>query len=302
MTLKNFDFSDDSTQSQELMEFLDHTISGQPLLQLAKDEGRLGVLLADISSSRAPRWAAIDPDLEIYGASVPKLGILLGILQHHATGSDFRKNILTDFESSITAMIKKSDNLESGKLYALTSFDSIHSALRQHGLYEWDEATRTGRGGMWCGVAYNTPGTKTWFEENPAYLEKYNPDFTARLSPKSGQEFAMTVRAGASFLLKMVQGRLIDQKYSDIAKNFLKQISTSKFAKSLLACDPEAIWYGKTGTYNGHLAEVSLVEGPGYRFILALQLSNHRSNDVFEYMAQKVTNFVRSTSNLPGGS
>lgn len=302
MTLKNFDFSNDATQSPEFFEFLNRTVSSEPSLQLAKDEGRLGVLLADISSARLPRWAAIDPDLEIYGASVPKLGILLGILQHHATGSDFRKNILSDFESSITAMIKKSDNLESGKLYALASFDSIHSAIRQYGLYEWDEATRTGRGGMWCGVAYNTPGTKKWFEENPTYLEKYRPDFAAKLSPKSGQEFALTVRAGASFLLKMEQGHLIDRKYSDIAKNFLKQISTSKFAKGLLACDSEAIWYGKTGTYNGHLAEVSLVEGPGYRFILALQLSNHRSNDVFEYMAQKVTNFVRSAIELPGDS
>jgi len=302
MNLVNFSFSDDSKQSPELTQFLNQVVMENPVLASAKADGRLGILFADISEGRIPTWAALDPDLEIYGASVPKLGILLGILQHHATGGDFRKNILSDFESSITAMIKKSDNLESGKLYALASFDSIHSALSQHGLYEWEETTGTGRGGMWCGVAYNTPATKKWFEDNPAYSEKYRPDFAARLSPKSGQEFSLTVRAGASFLLKMVQGRLIDRKYSDIAKDFLRQISTSKFAKGLLTSDPEAIWYGKTGTYNGHLAEVSLVEGCEYRFILAVQLSNHRSNDVFEYVAQKVVNFVRSTSHISGDS
>jgi len=100
------------------------------------------------------------------------------------------------------------------------------------------------------------------------------------------------VRSAASFFKLIEDGRLIDPHYSSVAKKFLERISTSKFLKGIQLVCPNVNWFGKTGTYNGNLSEVALIEGPGYAFILAFLISGHRENDVFEYLGKAATSFV----------
>lgn len=289
-----FDFTDQTPQTPALINFLNETVHGNRALAKAKADGRIGLLLADISDGRNPQWAAIDPDLELYGASTPKLAILLGILYNHKHSNNvFKKNMLTDFNGAITAMIKKSDNFEAGRLFAMTSFESVHAAIVEHGLYEWNEKTQSGKGGLWAGGTYNTSEVKQWFKDHPDMAEKYSPDFSEHLSPKGDWRFALTVRGGASFLLLMQNGQLVDAESSTIAKNYLKQISTSKFMPGIEEDDPNVIWYGKTGTYQGFTSEVILIEGADYRYILALQLADYRSNDVFEYIGKAANAYIR---------
>jgi len=136
----------------KIKNWLETVVQNHPVLSKAFQDNRAGILFADITERNSPEWASINPDLEIYGASVPKLGILLGILYNDAYASDYRKGVLSVFQDEISKMIKTSDNLESGKLYALTSFQSIKSALVNLGLYQWDESENCGRGGIWCGA------------------------------------------------------------------------------------------------------------------------------------------------------
>lgn len=287
-------FDNANAQSIEMKEWLGRVIHDHPVLFKAFKENRAGILLADISGSRAPRWAEINADLEIYGASVPKLGILLGILYNSVYGSDSQRAVLQNFSDEITAMIKKSNNLESGKLYALTSLKSIKAALIESNLFQWDERAQEGAGGMWCGAVYNTRETKEWFEQNPEVLKKYQVDFSEEKSPKSGELFALTARAGASFLLQMQRGNLINSNCSQLAKGFLEKISTSKFLKGILQSDNQVNWFGKTGTFNGNLSEVTLIEGNGYSYILSFLISSHRDNEVFEYLGEKVNSYLRN--------
>lgn len=290
-----FNFLDDARQSPELRQWLERLADAQSDLRRARAQGRVGLLVADLSEGRKPRWAALNPDFETYGASVPKVAILLGILYNHVHATNARRGVLEEFHDEIARMIKVSDNVEAGKLYAMTSFESISAALRAQGLYDWDEASRTGRGGLWCGGVYAISEVKRWFEAHPAVAAKYSPDFSLVPSPRT-PDFKMTItaRSSATFLLQMEKGQLVDPAHSAIAKDFLHGFSMSKFLPGVMQSDPQAEWYGKTGNYEGFQSEILLIEGKGYRYLLTLQLSEYTGQGAFAYVGKNVNALIKS--------
>jgi beta-lactamase class A len=216
------------------------------------------------------RLAMIHPDREEYGASVPKVGILLAYFQLH---SDAGTNFTPETRHELGLMAKASDNAMASKFSQELGLKNIQAVLDSYGFYDASHG-----GGIWVGKHYGKDS------------ERFG-------DPVGDNSHAATVRQLLRYFLMLEQGRLV----SPAASKVMRQIFESpeiphdniKFVKGLAGRDVQII--RKWGSWEDWLHDSAIVTGGGRHYIL-VALTKHPKGD--EYLE----NLVRSVDDLLMGS
>jgi beta-lactamase class A len=239
---------------------------------------------------RTLRLAMVHPDREEYGASVPKIGILLAYFQLHPAAAT---NLDAVTRHELGLMIKASSNEMAAKFSQELGLKQIRQVLDSYHFYDANHG-----GGIWIGKHYGVDTERVG-------------------SPVGDNSHAATVRQLLRFYLLLEQGKLV----SPAASKTMLEIFASpdippddnKFVKALAGPSPrrsaaerggvagrgQASGSGdeqgsghaggrdvqilrKSGSWENWLHDTAIITGPGRHYIL-VALTQHPKGD--EYLA-----------------
>lgn len=151
-------------------------------LGIAPEQRAFGVV--DLAG---PRLALINGDQMFYGASVPKIAIVLGYFASRPKAVDELDAVTL---GELQRVIKLSDNDLAAKYSRLVGLEHLQTMLQSRPLALYD---REHGGGLWCG-------------------KHYGQDVPRRGDPLADLSHAATVRQCLRYYLLMEQNRLIDAR------------------------------------------------------------------------------------------
>ena len=206
---------------------------GDEFWELAKTK-KVGIAIADVTNPQRPRVAAVNGDLMLYAASLPKIAILLGAFVQIERG----KLVLDDnLRQEMTRMIRKSSNKAATNVLNRVGIAELAAILQtdRYRLYD----PKYG-GGLWVGRDYG--GGPVW---------KRDP-----INSISHGASAMQV---ARWYYLAVTGRLVDPHYqNDLAEIMGNPAIKHKFVKGLKDKKDTEI-YRKSGTWKNFHADGGVV-------------------------------------------
>jgi beta-lactamase class A len=206
----------------------------------------------------ALRLAMVRPDLMMYGASVPKISILLAFFQQNPQAVD---HLTAETRQELGLMIKKSSNEMATQYSRPLGLTTIQRVLDSYGFYD-----SKGGGGIWMGKHYG--------------------DNSERIGdPIGDHSHAVTVRQLLRFYLLLEQGKLISKK----ASARMRQIFASpdiphdpiKFVKGLEGRNVEIL--RKWGSWEDWLHDSAIIRGVDRHYVL-VGLTRHSAGD--DYLAK----------------
>jgi beta-lactamase class A len=238
-------------QLQRQLEKIDHVLRTR--YQIPAERTAVGVL--DLIR---PRLAMVQPDRLEYGASLPKIGILLAYFHLHSQGVT-HLSLLTRHELGL--MIKASSNEMATQFSSELGLARIQEVLHFYSLYDPSQG-----GGIWMGKHYG---------ENSERIG----------DPLGNYSHAVTVRQLLRFYLLLEQGQLV----SSAASAEMREIFVSrqiphdpiKFVRGLEKRGVELI--RKWGSWEDWFHDSAVVLGPGRHYIL-VGLTHHPKGD--DYLVQ----------------
>ena len=207
------------------------------------------------------RFAAVRPDREDYGASVPKIGILLGYFQLHPEAAT---NLDAQTRHELGDMIKQSSNEMAAKYSRELGLKPIQAVIESYQLYDADHG-----GGLWVGKHYGQDG------------ERYG-------DPVGNNSHAATVRQLIRYYLLLEQGKLV----SPAASKTMREIFESpdiphrddKFVKGLAGRDVQI--FRKAGWWEDWYLDSALITGGGRHYIAVAMTHHPKGEDyLIEYAA-----------------
>lgn len=214
------------------------------------------------------RVAMLNPDREIYAASVAKVGILLAYFQLRPEAAT---NLDPTTKHELGLMAKASSNEMASKFSHQLTLPAIQKVLGDYHFYDKDHG-----GGIWVG-------------------KHYGKDAEKHMSPVGDNSHAATVRQLLRYYLMLEQGQLVSPQ----ACETMKQIFASpdipfddiKFVKGLKGRD--VTFYRKWGTWENWLHDTAVVTGPARHYIL-VALTEHPQGDAYlEQLAPTVDDLMR---------
>ncbi len=166
------------SEFQATIETLDRQIGGK--YEIPEADRAFGVL--DV---RDLRLALVHPDAMFYGASVPKICIVMAYFDSHP---DAIVNLDPQIEHELQRVIKRSDNELASKYSQIVGLDKIQQMLTsdRYRFYDKDHG-----GGLWCGKHYGL--------EQPRIGD-----------PLMDHSHAATVRQCLRYYLMLEQGQLVN--------------------------------------------------------------------------------------------
>ncbi len=199
------------------------------------------------------RLAIIHPDRIEYGASVPKIGILLAFF---ALEPKRALSLDPQTRHELGLMVKISSNELAAKFSRLLGLQRIQEVLNSMGLYD----VRHG-GGLWVGKHYGETG------------ERFG-------DPLADHSHAATVRQLLRFYLWLEQGKLVSPQASGVMRQIFESPEIpherNKFVKGLAGKDRQII--RKSGSWEDWLHDTAVVKGPETHYVL-VGLTRHRAGD-----------------------
>lgn len=199
-------------------------------------QGKLAVALVDITDPTHPRAAALNGDLMLYAASLPKIAVMLGIFQKAADG----KLVIDDeTRTQLLRMIRRSSNPDATALMHKAGHDYIARTLISPRYRLYDPFRN---GGLWAGKDYAQAGA--W-----------------RRDPIDNLSHGATPMQIARFFYMLQTGQLVSPQASAEMKEILGHSAIHhKFVRGLELTDPTATVYRKSGTWGISHADGALVE------------------------------------------
>jgi len=230
--------------------------------------GQTAIGVLDLNTRRL---AMIHPDRGEYGASVPKIGILLAYFQLHPAAAT---NLDAQTRRELGLMIKASDNAMAAKFSREMGLKRIQEVLNAQHFYDANHG-----GGIWVGKHYGKSN------------ERYG-------DPVGDNSHAVTVRQLLRFFLLLEQGKLISPE----ASRTMREIFSSpeiphdqiKFVKALEGRDAQII--RKWGSWENWLHDAAVVTGGGRHYIL-VALTRHPKGD--EYLVDLARAMDRAIAGEP---
>jgi len=202
---------------------------------------------------KAVRLAMVRPDLMMYGASVPKISILLTFFQQNPWAID---HLTAEAQRKLGLMIKNSSNEMATQFSRTLGLTTIQRVLDGYGFYD-----SKGGGGIWMGKHYG--------------------DNSERIGdPIGDHSHAVTVRQLLRIYLLLEQGTLISKK----ASARMRQIFASpdiphdpiKFVKGLEGRNAEIL--RKWGSWEDWLHDSAIIQADDRHYVL-VGLSHHPAGD-----------------------
>lgn len=210
---------------------------------------------AGVIDLRRRELALIEPDRLFYGASVPKIGILLTYFETHPESA---RQLAPETRRELGLMIKKSSNELAAKYSLQLGLGQIRAVLEKYGLYD---ATRGG--GIWVGKHYGVTGERIG-------------------DPVGDHSHSSTIRQMLRFCLLLEQGKLVSPEASLRMREIFASPDIThednKFVKGLQDRDVEVL--RKSGSWEEWLHDLAIVKGGGRHYILAA-LTKHPAGDEY---------------------
>ena len=247
--------------------------SWQPLLV----QGKMSVGLVDLSNPKAPRLAQVNGDTMMYGASLPKLMILLAAFQGFEDGS---LKDTPEVHRDLIEMIRRSDNLAASRMIGRIGLRKIE-ALASDRRYRFYDPKK---GGIWLGGTYASGGEK-------------NPE------PITGLSHTATAYQLCRFYYLLAYGRLISPERS---RQMLKILAfpdlPGKFVSVLETAVPHNRLYRKSGEVRGFHADSILVWDTGWRrYILVAMIEDVRGEKILKELVPVAEQVLRPSQPLSSG-
>jgi len=203
-------------------------------------QGKMSVGLVDLSNPKAPRLAQVNGNTMMYGASLPKLMVLLAAFQGFEDGT---LKDTPEVHRDLIEMIRRSDNLAASRVIGRIGLKKIE-ALASDRRYRFYDPQK---GGIWLGGTYAHGGEK-------------NPE------PITGLSHTATAYQLCRFYYLLAYGRLISPERS---RQMLKILAfpdlPGKFVSVLEKDVPPNYLYRKSGEVRGFHADSILVWDTGWR-------------------------------------
>ena len=217
---------------------------------IATNQTAVGIL--DLAS---PRLAMLNPDLEMYGASVPKIAILLAYFELHRAAAT---NLDAQTHHELGLMIKRSSNELAAKYSRQIGLAEIRRVLDRYQFY--DQARG---GGIWVGKHYGESGERVG-------------------DPVGDHSHAATVRQLLRYCLLLEQGKLVSPEASRAMREIFASPNIpherNKFVKGLEGRDLQVL--RKSGSWENWLHDLAIVSGPGRHYII-VALTEHPEGDAY---------------------
>lgn len=231
--------------------------------EITPDQTAVGVL--DLAKLRL---ALVNPDRMEYGASVPKIGILLAYFRLHpeaATALD------PQIRHELGLMIKVSSNEIAAKYSQQLGLKAIQEVLSSYGFYDIHHG-----GGLWVGKHYGVTGERIG-------------------DPLGDNSHAATVRQVMRYLLLLEQGKLV----SPAASRTMREIFASpeirhrndSFVKGLAGRPVDIL--RKSGWWEDWRHDAAIVTGPGRHYILVALTRTPKGDPYLEDLAGAVDDLVK---------
>lgn len=192
MNLQGYRLESDTATDAEFqrqVEALDAQIAGE--LGIPSEKRALGVL-----DLRRLRFAAVRPDAIFYGASVPKIAIVLAYFEQNP---QLAAALPPETERELKLVLKRSDNALAARYSQLAGLEEIQKLL-QSPRYRFYDQQRGG--GIWCG-------------------KHYGLDQPRMGDPVADHSHAVTVRQCLRWYLMLEQGRLVSAAVSGRIKQLM---------------------------------------------------------------------------------
>ncbi len=212
---------------------------------------RLAVALIDLSDLDEPRVAAVNGDVMMYAASLPKIAVLLGAFEKIAQG---KMPLDRETEILMRRMIGESSNEASTELMTRVGKEYIARVLLSPRYRLYDPRHN---GGLWVGKDYAKSGL--W-----------------RRDPLHNLSHGATAMQVARFYYLLETGNLVTPEHSLKMKEILSHTALGhKFVAALRKIRPETNLFRKSGSWGTFHSDSALVERNGRSYI-AVALSNDR--------------------------
>jgi len=257
-------------RDQRLQTRLDQALSKHDSWQSLIRAGKMSVGLVDLSNPKTPRLAQVNGDTMMYGASLPKLMVLLAAFQ------GFEDGTLKDtpqIHRALIEMVRRSDNHAASQVIGRIGLRNIE-ALASDQRYRFYD--RQKGGGIWLGGTF-VPGGET------------NPE------PITGLTHTATAYQLCRFYYLLAYGRLITPERS---RQMLKILAfpdlPGKFVSVLETDVPPSHLYRKSGEVRGFHADSILVWDTGWRhYILVALIEDERGEQILKELVPVAENVLR---------
>jgi beta-lactamase class A len=225
---------------------------------MASNQTAIGVL-----DLRTHRLALVNPDLLFYGASVPKIAILLAYFE-------LRPEAATQLDPAtrreLGEMIKISSNELAAKYSMLLGLSEIRRVIEKYQLYDRDHG-----GGIWVGKHYGVTGERVG-------------------DPIGDHSHAVTARQVLRYLLLLQQGKLVSPQASKTMLEIFASPDIShhdiKFFKGLNGRGLTIL--RKSGSWENWLHDAALVEGPDRNYAIVGLTENPKGDDYLADLAGEI--------------
>ena len=263
---------------QRLQARLDQALTKHDSWQSLIRAGKMSVGLVDLSNPKAPRFARVNGDTMMYGASLPKLMVLLAAFQGFEDGA---LKETPQVHRDLIEMIRRSDNPATSQVIGRIGLKKIE-ALASDPRYRFYDPKKGG--GIWVGGTY-VPGG----EQNP--------------EPITGLSHTATAYQLCRFYYLLAYGRLISPERS---RQMLKILAfpdlPGKFVSVLEKTVPPNHLYRKSGEVRGFHADSILVWDTGWRrYILVALIEDERGEQILKELVPVAENILRPSLPLSSG-
>ena len=222
----------------------------QPPYRRLTEQNRISVALVDLTDPDQVRYAGFDADRMRYTASLPKIGILVGVFDQIERG---RVRYTPALREKLELMIRNSDNAIASEMIRLVGFENIARTLQapRHQLFDPGR-----RGGIWVGRGYG--GIGLW-----------------RRDPLANISHGATARQAARFFVLIERGELVSPWASAEMKSILSDPAIHhKFVRGLEVSRPGSRIFRKSGTWRNYHSDAALVERDGRRYVAVVLLES----------------------------
>jgi beta-lactamase class A len=256
-----------------LQESLQEGVARLGLTALA-DQHRLSVSLLDLSDPDAERYASFNDRQTMYAASLPKIGVLLGVFQAIRDGL---MGYTPAVDVSLTRMVRQSSNDDASRLIQRLGYDFIARTLASPRYRLYDPAAA---GGLWIGKAYGPSGMRR-------HVEFWRPE------PISGEWHAANSLQLARFFWMLHRGELVSPAHSASMKRILAGPASGGeyFVEGLRTLGVRHI-YRKFGTYADTHCDAALVEHQGRRYVAAVMVNDSRGASILPRLIRELHRIV----------
>lgn len=213
---------------------------------------KFALAVVDITELDRPKVAAINGDVMMYAASLPKIAIILGAFVEIERG-----NMRLDDETrtALTRMIRNSSNKDATEILMRVGMPNLAEILQSDRYRLYDPKHN---GGLWVGKGYG--GGQVW-----------------KGDPLHNISHGATAMQVARFYYLAATGRLVaPELFEDLKEIMSKPAIKHKFVKGLQEKTPDSRIYRKSGTWKQFHSDGGVIVQDDYRYI-AVSLVEHEA-------------------------